>query len=199
MDKHSREQYLNSLREEYRRSDKKGKSRVLNEALKRTKLNRKVLIRKLSRIPAAKTTDQRRQRRACYGAEVKAPLTQIWEIFDFPCGQRLAIIVREQLERLQQRGTVRCSNATAKLLMEVSPKTIDRLLAREREFRLLKRDRRPAVHPLLYQLVPTKHSGEWDRDEVGNMQLDYVLHCGRSTAGEYILTLSATDIASGWW
>jgi hypothetical protein len=34
---------------------------------------------------------------------------------------------------------------------------------------------------------------------VGNLQLDYVLHCGRSTAGEYLLTLSATDIATGWW
>jgi hypothetical protein len=55
------------------------------------------------------------------------------------------------------------------------------------------------VHPLLYQRVPVKTAAEWDRQEVGNLQLDYVLHCGRSTAGEYLLTFSATAIATGWW
>ena len=70
---------------------------------------------------------------------------------------------------------------------------------REREVRCLKQHRRPPVHPLLYQRVPVKTAAEWDRQEVGNLQLDYVLHCGRSTAGEYLLTLSATDIATGWW
>ena len=65
--------------------------------------------------------------------------------------------------------------------------------------RCLKPHRRPPVHPLLYQRVPVKTAADWDRQEVGNVQLDYVLHCGRSTAGEYLVTLSATDIASGWW
>lgn len=199
MDKHSREQYLNTLREEYRRGDKSTKTRLLNEACMRTRLNRKVLVRKLSRIPAAATNGQRRRRAARYGAEVKAPLIQIWEIFEFPCGQRLAPIVRQQLERLRKRGAILCSDETAARLVEMSPKTMDRLLAREREVRSLKKNRRPPVHPLLYQRVPMKHSNEWDREEVGNMQLDYVLHCGRSTAGDYILTLSATDIATGWW
>jgi len=48
---HSREQYLDTLREEYRRANKKQKTRLLNEARRRTRLNRKVLIRKLSRAP----------------------------------------------------------------------------------------------------------------------------------------------------
>ena len=38
---HSREQYLAAIREEYLRGNKKQKSRLLNEARKRTKLNRK--------------------------------------------------------------------------------------------------------------------------------------------------------------
>ena len=45
---HSREQYLETLREEYRRASRKEKSRLLNEARKRTRLARKVLIRKLA-------------------------------------------------------------------------------------------------------------------------------------------------------
>ena len=48
MDMRSREQYLESVRQEYRRADRKQKSKLLNEARKRTHLNRKVLIRKLA-------------------------------------------------------------------------------------------------------------------------------------------------------
>lgn len=196
---HSREQYLAALREEYLRGNKKQKTRLLNEARKRTKLNRKVLIRKLTRVPAAADKAKRRVRGTRYGVEVKAPLIEVWELFDFPCGQRLAPILREQTERLRASGGLKCSQAMAGLLQEISPKTIDRLLAREREVRCLKQQRRPPVHPLLYQRVPVKTAAEWDQQEVGNLQLDYVLHCGRSTAGEYLLTFSATDIATGWW
>jgi hypothetical protein len=52
MDMHSREQYLERVREEYRNAHKKNKTRLLNEARKRTRLNRKVLIGKLAH-PAA--------------------------------------------------------------------------------------------------------------------------------------------------
>lgn len=195
---HSREQYLEAVREEYLGADKKQKTRLLNEARKRTQLNRKVLIRKLTRVPAARRPGKRR-RRATYGVEVRAPLMQVWELFEFPCGQRLAAVLGEQVERLRGCGAVKCSQPVATQLRKISPKTIDRLLERERKVRGLKRERNPPVHPLLYQRVPVKTPGEWDRQEVGNVQLDYVLHCGGSTAGEYVLTLSATDIATGWW
>lgn len=196
---HSREQYLAAVREEYLRGNKKQKTRLLNEARKRTKLNRKVLIRKLTRIPAGAAKPKRRARATTYGVELRTPLIHVWELFDFPCGQRLAPVLREQTERLRASGGLKCSDAVAERLREISPKTIDRLLKREREVRCLKQHRRPPVHPLLYQRVPVKTSAEWDRQEVGNLQLDYVLHCGTSTAGEYLLTLSATDIATGWW
>ena len=196
---HSREQYLVALREEYLRANKKQKTRLLNEARKRTRLNRKVLIRKLTRVPAVAEKPKRRARGTIYGVELRSPLIQVWELFDFPCGQRLAPILREQTERLRASGGLKCSPEVAELLGKISPKTIDRLLKREREVRCLRQHRRPPVHPLLYQRVPVKTSADWDRQEVGNLQLDYVLHCGRSTAGEYLHTLSATDIATGWW
>src|SRR5437763_15162161 len=148
MDMHSREQYLAALREEYMRGNKKQKSRLLNEARKRTKLNRKVLIRKLTRVPAAGGDEpKRRVRETRYGVELKAPLAQVWELFDFPCGQRLAPILREQTERLRSCGGLKCSAEAASLLKQMSAKTIDRLLAREREVRCLKQHRRPPVHP----------------------------------------------------
>jgi hypothetical protein len=199
MDMHSREQYLETLREEYRRASKKQKTKLLNEVRKRTRLNRKVLIGKLAHPAPVKQPAKRRSRQKTYGAELKAPLAHIWKIFDFPCGQRFAAILREQVDRLRSAGELRCSERGAELLKQASPRTLDRLLAHERAVRQLQRQRRPPVHPLLYQLVPEKLPNEWDREQLGNAQMDFVLHGGRSTAGEYLHTMSVVDIASGWW
>jgi hypothetical protein len=199
MDMHSREQYLETLREEYRRADKKQKTRLLDEARRRTRLNRKVLIGKLAHPAPVKQPAKRRRRRKTYGAELKAPLAHIWKVFDFPCGQRLAAILRQEVDRLRSAGELRCSERVAELLKQASARTLDRLLAHEREVRQLKRQRRPPVHPLLYQRVPEKLPNEWAREQLGNLQMDFVLHGGRSTAGEYLHTMSVVDIASGWW
>jgi predicted RNA binding protein YcfA (HicA-like mRNA interferase family) len=130
---------------------------------------------------------------------VKAPLAQVWEMFEYPCGQRRAPILREQVDRLRRLGELWRPDAVAESLKRMSAKTADRLLAHQRQVRQWKRQRRAPIHRLLYQRVPVKLPNEWSRDEVGNLQLDLVVHGGRSMAGEYVHTLSAVDIASGWW
>jgi hypothetical protein len=199
MDMRSREQYLDSVRQEYRQASREQKTKLLNEARKRTRLNRKVLIRKLAHPPKAKPSSRRSPRGATYGPEVLAVLVKLWELFDYPCGQRLVPAVRTELERLRQSREVHCSQAVAGQLERISPSTVDRLLAREKQVRQLRRNRNPAAHPLLYQRIPVKVAAEWNTRQVGNLQVDYVEHCGRSNGGEYIHTLSAVDIASGWW
>lgn len=195
---HSREQYLARVREEYRRASKRGKTRLLNEARKRTRLNRKVLIGKLAHPPNPEP-GKRGPRKPTYGADVLAALLKLWEIFDYPCGQRLAPGIREQLEKLRQAREVHCSQEVASKLMRISPKTIDRLLAREKQLRGLRHNRNPATHPLLYQKIPVKVASDWDTGQIGNLQVDYVLHSGRSPGGEYLHTISAVDIATSWW
>ncbi|MCX6633986.1 MAG: hypothetical protein NT090_02655 [Acidobacteria bacterium] len=56
---HSREQYLEQVREEVRKAGKKGKTRLLNEARKRTRLNREVLTGKLAHAPVPKSRRRR--------------------------------------------------------------------------------------------------------------------------------------------
>ena len=196
---HSREQYLERVREEYRNADKKTKTRLLNEVRRRTRLNRKVLIGKLAHPAEPKGKKKRGPRRPVYDSAVKTVLIELWEIFDYPCGQRLRAALRSEVERLRESKEVKCSDEVAEKLGEVSAKTIDRLLAREKGVRGLRQNRNPSVHPLLYQKIPVKVTAEWDMAEVGNVQVDYVAHCGGSTGGEYLHTLSAVDIATGWW
>lgn len=197
---HSREQYLEEVRKEYVRANKQGRSKLLNEARRRTRLNRKYLIRILNggKTAAAKQP-ARRTRSRSYGVAVLSSLVEVWEIFDYPCGQRLEPALKQEVKRLREFGELRCSDTVAEQLQRISAKTIDRLLAREKQVRGLRRNRNPGVQRLNWERVPVKVAAEWDTQEVGNLQVDFVAHCGRSTGGDYIHTLSAVDIASGWW
>ena len=200
MDLHSREQYLEEVRKEYERADKQRRSELLNEARRRTRLNRKYLIRILNGVKrSAERKAEPRRRRRSYGVAVLSSLVEVWEIFDYPCGQRLEPALKQEVERLREFGELRCSDAVAEQLQRISAKTIDRLLAREKQVRGLRRNRNPGVQRLNWERVPVKVASEWDTQQLGNVQVDFVAHCGRSTGGDYIHTLSGVDIASGWW
>lgn len=194
----ARNQYLRQVQKQYLGASKKHKQQLLDEACERTRLDRKYLIRKLS----AKTSWQRKERHPktpTYNGLVKAALVELWDIFDRPCGQRLAPLLPEHVPRLRTLGELVVDDRTAGLLIQVGPATIDRLLRHEKEARLLDRHSQAKKHPLLYQQIPTKMSGEWDRDKPGQIQIDGVEHCGQTAAGEFLSTISHTDIAFGWW
>jgi len=194
----ARKQYLAEVRKEYERADGSGRRRLLDEAEKRTKYNRKYLIRVLNREPRPELV-KRRKRKAEYGAALVTALVKVWDIFEQPCGQRLTAVLREQVERLRALGELRCSDQVAEQLETISASTIDRLLRREKRIRMLRRNRNPNVQRLIYQKVPVKVASEWDTNEIGNLQVDFVAHCGRSTGGDYIYTISVVDIATNWW
>jgi hypothetical protein len=198
MDAEARNQYLRELREEYVLAAKATKSRLLDEAVKRTGLARKVIIRKLAR-PVTLVRRPRAKRRRIYDAAVAAALIELWTLFDYPCGQRLVPLLREQVPRLRQQGWWQCPEEVAAKLLRISAKTADRLLAPQRRQLRLDRRRGSSMRRLLLEQIPLKVAEEWDRRQVGNLQVDFVAHCGQSTAGSFLWTLSTVDIASNWW
>jgi len=201
MDMPSRNQYLKELRKEYLKTkSKKGKGKLLDEAEKRTGLCRKYLLVKLkSKSNLDKLPQERKQRQRKYGGAVRAALVVCWRIFDRPCGERLKPLLEQEVEKLRRLDELVCNQETAEKLKEVSSKTIDSLLKHQKEVERLNSKYKRKDNPLLYQQIPVKTPDEWDRNELGNIQLDLVEHCGQSASGEYLNTLSSTDIATGWW
>ncbi|GFP33025.1 hypothetical protein HKBW3S42_01336, partial [Candidatus Hakubella thermalkaliphila] len=145
MDMYSRNQYLKEVREEYLKTkSKKEKARLLDEAEKRTSLDRKYLIRKLKPLSNLdKKKEQRKKRKVVYDGYVKAALAKVWEIFDYPCGQRLEPLLKTQVERLRELGELNCSDEVAEKLKRISPRTIDRKLKHQKEVLHRKRKYRP--------------------------------------------------------
>ena len=161
---HASKQYLAEVRKEYGRAGERDGSGLLDEAEKRTGYHRKYLIRVLNREPGPELRKRgRRKRKGEYGADVMTALVELWDMFEQPCGQRLAAVLREQVERLREWGELRCTDGVAEQLRTISASTIDRLLRREKRVRMLRRNRNPNVQRLIYQKVPVKVASEWTR------------------------------------
>ena len=198
---YSRNQYLKELRNDYLKTkSKKKRGELLDEAKRRTKLNRKYLMDKLKPLSNLdKDNFQRKKRKQYYDNYVKSALVKVWRIFDYPCGQRLKPLLETETDRLRILVELYCSDKTTAKLKKIGSATIDRKLKHQREIERIKRKYHHKIHPLLYQKIPVKVFEEQDRKVLGNIQIDLVEHCGQSAAGEFICTLSNTDIYSGWW
>jgi hypothetical protein len=203
MDMYSKNQYLKELRREYLKTkSKREKGRLLDEAEKRTGLNRKYLMEKLRpKSNLDKRKDERKKRKIIYDGYVKDALVKVWRILDYPCGQRLAPLLKNTdiIERLRTFKELNCSDEVVLKLKKISFRTIDEKLKHQKEIERIRKKYQKKVHPLLYQKIPIKLSDAWDRKQLGNIQTDLIEHCGQSARGEYINTVSNTDIATGWW
>ena len=200
MDMKSRNQYLLELRTEYLKTKSKNRrGELLDEAVKRTRLARKHLIVKLkAKSNLDKDKTQRKKRGQYYDNSIKPALIRMWRIFDYPCGQRLKTSLRDETNRMRKLNELSCSDIVAGKLKQMGSATIDRKLRHQKEIERIKRKYHRKIHPLLYQQIPVKVFEEQDRQTLGNMQIDLVEHCGSSAAGEFVNTLDATDISSGW-
>jgi len=197
----SKNQYLKALIEQrrYLTKSKQEKSKLLDEFCKTTGQNRNYVIRKIRSGDYLKVGSTKKRRQSRYDGPVKTALVVCWKIFDYPCGQRLEPLLKTEVDRLRELGELKCSDQTAEKLKEITSSTIDIGLRHQKEVERLNRKYRQKDNPLLYQKIPVKVSAEWDRNELGNIQIDLVEHCGQSARGEFLCTLSTTDIATGWW
>jgi hypothetical protein len=83
-------------------------------------------------------------------------------------------------------------------LCQISPSTIDRLLHPYRRLGGHRPFATTKPGSLLKNAIPIKTFADWQDDRSGFLEVDLVAHCGESTEGFYLTTLSTVDIASGW-
>lgn len=199
MNMQSRKQYLQAVQKDYLKATKSEKQKLLNEAEHRTGLTRNYLVQRLAAKTRWEPIVERAPRPSEYGSDLLEPLVRLWDIFDEPCGQRLVINIKDELERLRLFEEIFISDKQTGQLKKMSARTIDRLLEHEKSVRLIAEKYEAKNMPLLYQKIPTKLADGWNRDILGQIQVDGVEHCGQGTQGEYLVTISTTDISSHWW
>ena len=197
MGPHSVREYAAALRPRYRFASRRDKSRLLDEFCRATGRHRKVAIRILLRRPKRSATRAGRPRE--YGTRLRPVLAELWEASDFLCSKRLAPYLPEVLEALERHDALTVSAQQRTALLHISPATIDRLLRPVRRFHrrhgLATTSRSVAA---LRAPVPLRTFGEWVDMPPGTVQADLLGHCGETTAGFYLTSLLAVDVATGW-
>ncbi|TLM97492.1 hypothetical protein FDZ71_18475, partial [bacterium] len=132
MDMHSRNEYLRGIKEKYFQTrTRKEKTQLLDEYCRNTGQSRKYVIWKIHR--AVLKPKQRKNRKERYDDQVRAALAKIWEIFDYPCGQRLKPILQAEVDRLRRLGEAKVTDEVAEKLKTLGSATIDRKLKHQRE------------------------------------------------------------------
>ena len=133
-----------------------------------------------------------------YTPDVVAALRAVWEVYGCICSKRLAPFLPEAVALLAREGRIVASSDVRDRLIRMSPATIDRLLAKHRHGG---RKGRCTTKPgtLLRSQVAVRTFADWTDTRPGFLEIDLVAHCGETTAGEYVHTLSAVDIATGWF
>ncbi len=98
------------------------------------------------------------------------------------------------LERFHE---IDLSAETKELLFSMSSATIDRCLRKERfEHRKGLSSTKPGT--LLKHQIPIQTFTPWQDEKPGFLEIDLVAHCGGSLEGQFLYTLTVTDIATGW-
>ena len=196
MSKNSKDELTKRTHARYLRASRAAKMRILDEFVAATGYHRKHAIRKLrSGIPECHR--ERRGRQRTYTGEVVRALAEVWHICGCICGKRLQPFVPEMVTVLERHNELVLDPETKALLLRMSASTIDRRLApfRQQRGRGLSTTK-PGT--LLKDAIPIRTFADWDDAKPGFVEMDLVAHCGETTAGQYLQTLTATDVSTGW-
>lgn len=196
MTRRTLEEYAATVRSRYLHATRERKGQLLDEFCQAAGFHRKAAIRLLNRRVARKPRTRGRPRR--YGIDLVPALRQLWEQGDRPCAKLFAAALPLLVDALERHRELRLDPQMRSRILSLSPATIDRLFRPIRD-RLGRQPHRRAPSPhALKTLIPTRTSREWKDVAPGSLQGDLVLHCGEHTAGFYLATLTAIDVATGW-
>lgn len=179
----------------YQFGSKQAKKEMLDHLVIDLRRHRKSLIRRLNNYDLPRRPGPGRPP-VYVDSELIESLKVIWLATDQLCGKRLKAALPLWLPHYE-RGHGELANSTRSQLLVMSSATIDRLL---KPLKLKHKKHglggtRPGT--LLKNQIPIK-THNWDITQPGFMEVDTVAHCGNSLLGNFIWSITFTDIYSGW-
>jgi hypothetical protein len=199
MSLNSKRELLEVMQPRYLKANKLEKQKMLDEFTSATGYHRKHAIRILKNKIQVQNRLKRKIKtyKTIYGGEVVQALEQIWAIYGHLCSKRLQPFLPEAIRVLERCQEIKLSKDTKELLLKISSASIDRCL---RPVRIKSLHGLSTTKPgsLLKNLIPVHTFTAWDEERPGFMEIDLVAHCGNTTEGQYLNTLTCTDICIGW-
>ena len=194
MGRNSKSEYLRAIWDRYQRAGRRYKTKILDEFCAVCGYTRKYAIGLLRRKPGRRRKKPGPARR--YDVRVFEPLKALWLACEQLCSKRLKAALPLWLPFYEaEQGAL--EESVRRKLLRISAATIDRLLKKERARYRGKGlcGTRPGRR--LKQQIPIRTDND-DVDRPGFLEADTVAHCGNSLAGDFIWSLTFTDIFCQW-
>lgn len=191
---HTKREYLEKIRPRYARAGREHKRRILDEFCEVCGYHRKHAIRLLRwDRPERK---RRPGRPSQYGLAERKVLERIWLVANRPCSLRFKAMLPVWLPHYEMEFGPLTPSLRGRLLA-VSSRTLDRLMQPVRRVHGTRGRCGTRPGSLLRHQIPikTEHA---DVHKPGVMEADTVAHCGNSLDGDFIWSVTLTDIFSGW-
>lgn len=194
----TKQQVLKDNLRRYLKAGRKEKGQLLDEWTQLLCMHRKAMIRRLRQLQCrdSQSVPRRRGRREWYGPAVTSALKEVWEISSELCGERLQPVIQEYVVILK-RDLWKHATDTTRLLLRVSLSTIKRRISSFRSFKRKQRQNTTKAGHLI-TFIPVR-IGPWKDPQPGYGEIDTVVHCGDTLAGDMAYTVNYTDIATTWW
>jgi hypothetical protein len=197
MEKLKKDAYLEAIRKRYKKANKAEKGKILDEFCAVCGYHRKSALRRLHGSFRRKVRNKKPGRRSRYDVgEVMKPLKILWLTTDQLASRRLKSAIPLWLPSYEAHYG-RVSDEVRSKLLSVSAATIDRILTpvRAEAGKHGLSGTKPGT--LLKKQIPLQGC-VWDVAQPGFIEADTVAHCGDSLVGDFVWSLTMTDLYSGW-
>lgn len=194
----AREELTTSLSTRYQQAKRPQKRKILDEFTAATGYHRKYAICLLKGTARKHKRTKVRRRARRYHKAAKEALVVIWKASNHVCSKRLVPFLPDLIAALERNGHLNLPEEIRQLLLTISAASVDRLLrdlrhnGKRRSFGTT----RPGA--LLKRQVPIRTFADWDDLKPGFLEADLVAHCGTTTQGAYLSSLTLTDVATTW-
>lgn len=197
MSQNVRMDMLPRLRQRYANRGREGKILMINELCEQFGYSRKHAIKLLNaQVGWGGQPGGRKGRPPKYQEATVEVLQRIWRAAEQPCGKRLKALLANWLPHYEKEFG-KLDAAIANQVREISPAQIDRLLASSKADNHGRGFCGTKPGSLLKIQIPIR-TDNWDIDRPGYLEADTVAHCGNSLAGDFVWSVTYTDIYSGW-
>jgi len=189
----SKKEYIEVMRRRYAGAGRPYKKKLLDEVCEVCGYHRKYAIELLNGKPSKKRC--RPGPRRIYGDAVREVLKGLWLLMSRPCSKLLKANVPLWLPHYERENPI--SPPVRAKVLQISHASIDRLLKPVRkQYGSHGLGATRPVSALKHQVpIRTHHD---DVAEPGYLQADSVAHGGDSTEGDFVWSITMTDVFSQW-
>ncbi len=184
----------------YLKASRTGKGVMFDRVSETLGMRRTAVIQAFSRMRRHdpwKIPPGKRGRKELYGPAVISALRTVWETSGEVCGELLHSVIPEYVSALIRDGLWKHGASATALLLRMSEGTVKAKVGAFQKARRKGKGRSTTKPSDLKEIIPI-FTGPWEGKPPGYGQVDTVVHCGHTLAGNMVFTLQYVDTATYW-